>query len=94
MLHGTPLSAREIVKVIIGNNFRSFEFRLTQPFPFTTSRASFVETKLRGIVDSQVKELESTHKELDNTHAKLGNTYDELKKCQIELKDTHLELEK
>ena len=90
----TPLSAKEIVKLIVGNNFRSFGFRPTQPSLFATSKASLVETELCGIVDSQTKELESTHKELDNTRVELSNTCDELKKCEIELNDTRSELGK
>ena len=67
---GTPLSAREIVKINVGNNFRGFGFRPTQPSPSTTSKESLVETELRGIVDIQMKELESTRKELDSTRDK------------------------
>ena len=74
----TPLSAREnIVKINGGNNFRGFGFRPTQPSPSTTSKASLVETELRRIVDSQMKELESTRKELDSTRVELSNTCDE-----------------
>ena len=91
---GTPLSAREIVKINVGNNFRGFGFRPTQPSPLTTSKESLVETELRGIVDIQMKELESTRKELDSTRAELSNTCDELKKCQTELNDTRSELGK
>ena len=91
---GTPLSAREIVKINVGNNFRGFGFRITQPSPSITSKESLVETELRGIVDIQMKELESTRKELDSTRAELSNTCDELKKCQTELNDTRSELGK
>ena len=35
---GTPLSAKEIVKRIVGNNFRGFGFRPTQCYTSITSR--------------------------------------------------------
>ena len=91
---GTPLSAREIVKINVGKNFRGKGFRPKQPSPSTTSKASLVETELREIVDSQMKELESTCKELDSTRVELSNTCDELKKCPTELNDTCSELGK
>ena len=42
----TPLLAKEIMKVIVGNNFRGFGFRPTRPSLFTIFRASFVEIEL------------------------------------------------
>ena len=75
---GTPLSTKEIVKRIVGNNFRGFGLRPTHCSTSTTSRATLVETKLREIIDSQAKELESTRKELHNTRVELSNTCAEL----------------
>ena len=82
------MAAKEIVKLIVGNNFRSFEFRPTQPSSSGTSKASLAKAKLPKIIDSQTKKLEGTHKELDNTHVELCNTCNELKICLIELNVT------
>ena len=82
---GTPLSTKEIVKRIVGNNFRGFGFRPTQCSTSTTSRATLIETKLHEIIDSQAKELKSTRKELHNTRVELSNTCAELNNIRSEL---------
>ena len=53
---GTPLLAKEIVKLIDHNNFKGFGFRPTQPSPSVTFRASLTKVELCGVIDSQAKE--------------------------------------
>lgn len=90
---GTPLSPKEIVELVVGKNFRGFGFRPT--LPTSGSRTSSqVENEMRGIIDSQAKELESTRNELESTRTELGKTCDELKKCQTELTDTRAIVDK
>ena len=48
---GRPLSAKEIIKLIVDNKFRGFGFKPTQPSSSTTSKASLVEAQLCGIID-------------------------------------------
>ncbi|GAY53195.1 hypothetical protein CUMW_147540 [Citrus unshiu] len=90
---GTPLSPKEIVELVVGKNFRGFGFRPTQPTSGSRT-SSQVENEMRGIIDSQAKELESTRNELESTRTELGKTCDELKKCQTELTDTRAIVDK
>ncbi|ESR42209.1 hypothetical protein CICLE_v10013495mg, partial [Citrus x clementina] len=90
---GTPLSPKEIVELVVGKNFKGFGFRPTLP-TFGSRTSSQVENEMRGIIDSQAKELESTRNELESTRTELGKTCDELKKCQTELTDTRAIVDK
>ena len=54
---GTLLSPKEIVKFVVGKNFRGFGFRPTL-LTFGSRTSSQVEIEMRGIIDSQAKELE------------------------------------